>query len=275
MRKIIFLTIGLTVITGILLVAWPHTGRSKGILNYEKPASCHDVIINGIGVLANGYTKQIQSISEQGKPASMMADDMFEAFRTYRCWLDYLCLTVRFSGKADPILSGVVLTSDALGRVAGCLPAEELEFPETWPDFLMALSVNPNYIDPPAPKFTYLPQCAQHDPKDVTSQLNIAEVQFDDCRKEVNRAVFNMPADATGADAAFPSADMIMRQSSAFSVIQASLMRAAAEKKIYPVEKKMAEIAGRLAGMVEHTERMKLIILHVFKRVNCYLSTCT
>src|SRR3989338_1174732 len=102
--------IGIITILGLVVLAPPL--YSKTNLPYPTPKEikgglsvCKQVFINKMSEMRSAWEVNLETLTSQEKPASEMVDEAFEGVRTYRCWLEYLCRSVRYSCSANPASS--------------------------------------------------------------------------------------------------------------------------------------------------------------------------
>ncbi len=216
-----------------------------------KPPVCEQAWRNGIDLLRAGWQQNLQALVSEPKPTSDMVDDAFDDLRTYRCWLEYLCESVAYSGTANAKASaGTGLTSAHLATVPGCQKPQDLTLSEEWQRRWSSVITSgvpklPSY-DPK--RFTYIPQCA------------------------VGReaALFTRQA----CTAAIAEEFSVTSDSLAVTTLRRTLQSNSGEQKARALSEKLEGILTRMQSMELHATSLKGLIDQFDARMPCYLATC-
>ena len=132
MKKI---TIPIIAITALIatIIGWRAETYSATDLPYPKPVDCTEVTVNEMHLMRKDWNANLQTLLDQEKPTSEKVDDAFSDMRTYRCWLDYLCEAVLFSGNADAkVMTGSQLTDKHIDDLpGGCVSVDEVVITST------------------------------------------------------------------------------------------------------------------------------------------------
>lgn len=130
---IISIAIALTAIVGWNVKTYSQTG-----VPYPEPKNCIESVDNEISIMRTGWNTNLQLLLNQEKPTSEMVDEAYDSMRTYRCWLNYLCEAVLFSGhtseenlKNDEGEYVEKLTREHIDPLPGCMPTKSVEIPGT------------------------------------------------------------------------------------------------------------------------------------------------
>ena len=139
-KKTIIPIIGIFIIT-ISIIGWQSRSYSQGNIPYpnidqaqsgDDPPLCTQAWANEMHLMQSAWHANLEAMRDQEKPTSEMVDEAFDSLRTYRCWLNYLCYTVQYSGIADfENIGERKLTEAEIGQIPGCMPPEDIEISTT------------------------------------------------------------------------------------------------------------------------------------------------
>jgi hypothetical protein len=186
----------------------------------------------------------------QEKPTSEMVDDAFESLRTYRCWLDYLCETVTYSGLQDSGAREIRLP--ALDKLPGCMVPFNIEIIAD---------------GKPVTTLKYLPEC---NVEKNESTMKLIQTNLDICHNRVGREFGEIPAGGSTAQAA----EISSNTSSAYIALESTLKKNSAEQSVRPVAEKLQTILDKMGGMVDGMTLLKEQLLQFDKRLPCYIKKC-
>ncbi|MCK5606257.1 hypothetical protein KAR91_30435, partial [Candidatus Pacearchaeota archaeon] len=168
MKKILISIIAIAIaIIGVM--QWNPKTYSQSNLPYPEPVDCGQSTSNEMALMKAGWNTNLQSLLNQEKPASEMVEEAYEGARTYRCWLNYLCETVLFSGGAPPEVmkkeggGDIEITREHVDPLPGCLPTGDIEIPGT--------------------KLRYMPLC--HVSKGAVGPFNDIQRNYGSCIKKI------------------------------------------------------------------------------------------
>jgi len=223
----------ITILLGFYL--WRPTARTEEAVPYPKPASCLEATANQIYLMRMGWQQNLQPMMDQEKPTSEITDDVFESLRTYRCWLDYLCQTVLFSGPQDPTKMATYTGPNAR--------------PLTWTEIDKLPSCSfPGNVEIPTTKLMYLPEC---NVSTKATTVILTQQNFDMCQRLTQEAM----------DTANIGLERTLRMNSA-------------DQSIRPMQEKLTEILIKMQGMENHMGFLKNQIESLDKRLPCYIKKC-
>jgi len=253
MKRIIIPIIAVTLILIGFVVTRSSTYSASG-LPYpdldpdpnKVPASsvnCVRSAANTAYLMRKAWTDNLNALLAQEKPTSEKVDDGYESLRTYRCWLDYLCKAVQYSGPAaksatlkdpkNPNSGYRPLTKGEISQVPGC--------------------ASPNGMEIPGLQIQYIPACRVGNVDTVES----TQANFSDCRKLVEREFSGDPD-----------------TSLAFIALNNSLRMDSANGEIKPLKEKFSSILLQMLAMEDHMTSLKEQILTLDKKMPCYVGKC-
>lgn len=214
----------------------------------DKPAVCHQEFLNEMHVMRNAWEANIASITGQERPASEMVDEAFESTRTFRCWLEYLCRTVQYSGTADPALPPRPILTPHVGRIPGCAKPENLQIPGT--------------------ELHVMENCRAS----ASSTVTVPDVQnnFNACQRYVELN-FGVPKAGT------ESAEMVKNlsdQSNVYIVLESVLKRVNGRQRARAVESKLIDILNRMQAMEGQVQYLKNFLNKLYALLPCTLAQC-
>ncbi|MCK5139651.1 MAG: hypothetical protein KAQ85_07410 [Thermodesulfovibrionia bacterium] len=114
------------------------TSFSQPENQFEKECgnnSCCIAYHTGFENIKTAWAKNQQQALDQEKATSEKIDDVFEGYNTYKCWAEYICRAVQFSGYSSPKNVEGGLTKEHLGTIPGCQAPEDLTMPGEWSNF--------------------------------------------------------------------------------------------------------------------------------------------
>lgn len=300
MKKSVF--IPLTVLTIVItsVIGWEMRAYSETESPYDNACraqggesvdQCCVVYNSAIENLKTAWSENLESLKDQEIPASEMVSEGFENFRTYRCWLEYTCRAVEFSGyntpkSLDPKETGSLqLTSRQLGRVPGCQKVENLELSTSWTNFAQFMKENWDFIketavgsddaklninmDLPENLFVengigFMPQCMT----DITNNnlhpsFTRSENNYKECM-EVVESVFG----CSDGDENCESPEV------GFVQLESALQEAHSNQQASALENKLSDIINKMLVMENHVEYVKTKLQSIDARYACFPSKC-
>lgn len=267
MKKILFIT-GALPLMAIVLFWNSQAGFSATELPNPQPTECRQAWTNYQYVIGEGFNEQLNMILDQPAPTSELVDDAFEAYRTYRCQLEYTCRAVLYSSPPDanPIDTATTgLTEAQLGRIPGCVPPEDIGLPSGWElawEAIKTYNGGPAFTyNPPPSTYTYIPQCRVTG-GDTSSD---ARKQYNDCLQWVYDNTCQ-PGD-TSEDCRQKSIGLIK--------VEKALTQNAAEKKSRAMEEKLLSILNKLKAMESRAIQLKTNFMTLDQLLPCTIKQCT
>ena len=233
------------------LIATRSSTYSASDLPYPDPTKdgaasvsvCEKTTANNVFLMRKAWAMNLDALMAQEKPTSEKVDDGYESLRTYRCWLDYLCEAVLYSGNANerktlkdwnnPNSGQRPLTKAEIDPLPGC--------------------ASPSGIEIPGVKLEFIPAC-QVSRKDTASDT---QVNFSDCRNLVKREFSGDPG-----------------TSSAFITLNKALQSDSAEGEIRPMREKFTSILVKMLAMEDRLTTLKEQILTLDNKLPCFISIC-
>lgn len=138
MTKKPFIITGLIAIS-ISILGWQLTSFSVEADQFEKECgsnSCCIAYHSGFDALKTAWAENQQQALDQEKATSDKINDVFEGYNTYKCWSEYLCRAVQYSGYGDPKSALTGLTKEHIGTIPGCQAPEDMGMPSVWANFV-------------------------------------------------------------------------------------------------------------------------------------------
>jgi hypothetical protein len=280
-KRILIITLSIA-LTTLGLISWQ-------TLTYSQETSKHDDICDGnrccvsyneaMDALEIDWQNNLQQLIDQEKPTSKMVDDAYENLRTYRCWLEYVCEAVEYSGHAK--IQSVVdtgITSQHIGKIQGCVAPQNLQFENEWNSFVQTLkkitvlgvplTYNPD--DFYTNGLNFFPQCMT-DRQHNNDNPKLAEVVRlkQKCMESVELR-FGCPADADQEEY-----ERCLDQSTALAQMETVLKKSNAEQKSRALEDKFRSILPKMHTMETHAEYLKNKLMELDLRFECYAGNCT
>ncbi len=261
MKKFIIPIISITILlTGI--IGWQKLTYSGTNIPYPDAysanpghMSCLHVVANEIMLMNNGWQENRQTMLDQEKPTSEIVDEAFESMRTYRCWLDYLCEGVLFSGNADPLImidqttkEPLTFTWEHIDKLPGCTAPENVEIPGT--------------------KLKYLEQCH------VGREQTIATIygNYISCRKLVNLDFTEL--EESNKSPSKIDLESFKQRSKAFIGLERDLKVDNGKKKNRALQNKLSSILNKMMAMESHMELLKQHLFKFDAMLPCLATKC-
>jgi len=261
-KKILFPLLGITlllVMAGFLRPSYSADGLpydldhpKTGSDGAPNPPLCQQAYLNEIHIMHQAWEANENAITSQPIPASDMVDDAFDSVRTYRCWLEYLCRTVQFSGANPAPTSNPNVTAvfgeQALGRIPGCAAPQNLVIPGT--------------------RLHYLPQCSNGPGNALT--LTDTQGNFNACMKYVD---LNFGAPNPGA----PSAALLQNladKSTVYISLEGQLKNVSSSQRSRAVTQKLQDILGKMQAMEQQAQTLKNFLNKLYNLLPCYVDKC-
>ena len=138
MNKKFLIPIGIISIT-ISVLGWQLTSFSVEVGQFEKECgsnSCCIAYHSGFASLKEAWAENRTQALDQEKATSDKIDDVFEGYNTYKCWSEYLCRAVQYSGYGDPKNTLTGLAKEHIGTIPGCQDPEDMGMPSAWANFV-------------------------------------------------------------------------------------------------------------------------------------------
>ena len=258
MKKVLIPIISITIfLTGI--IGWQKLTYSGTNIPYPDAynappghTSCLHVVANEIMLMNNGWQENRQTMLDQEKPTSEIVDEAFESMRTYRCWLDYLCEGVLFSGNADPLImidqitkEPLTLTWEHIDKLSGCTAPENVEIPGT--------------------ELKYLSQCYVG----IEHAIVSAYKNYESCRRLVNLDFTELESLSTKKDL-----ESFKQRSKAFIGLERDLKVNNGEKKNRALQNKLSSILNKMLAMESHMELLKQHLFKFDAMLPCLATKC-
>ncbi|MFH0820216.1 MAG: hypothetical protein V1908_00420 [Candidatus Peregrinibacteria bacterium] len=252
-KKIFIPLIGITL--ALVGAAYLGTARSEEGLPYNldspksDPPLCHQAFLNEMALMRGAWENHINQLTSQEKPASEMVDEAFQATRTYRCWLEYLCRTVQYSGMGSAEETAAGVLEGHVGRIPGCAAPEDIVIPNT--------------------QLKFIDQCHVKDGGSMT----VEEVQLNNtnaCMRYVELN-FGTPESDT------PSAAMLknlQNQSTVYIALEKKLKGVNSSQRARALETKLFEIVNKMSGMEAQAQYLKNFLNQLKSLLPCYVGQC-
>lgn len=238
----------------ISLIFWIRPLYSQTNLPYPEikdieggPSQCSQAFINRMSTMRGAWEANLETLTSQEKPVSEMVDEAFEGVRTYRCWLEYLCRSVRYSGPANPIESeGTGLAEVHIGQVPGCAEPEDITIPTI-----------------SGPAFQYIDKCH-------AEGLEKAQSNYNECMQylELN---FGQPA----TENAQKHLEDLKQKSTVFLTLEKKLKQVHAQQSARAMEDKLRIILNKMHAMEGYAQTLKTFIFKLEALLPCYAKPCT
>lgn len=220
----------------------------------------------------------LQALIDQEVAASKMVEDGYESLRTYNCWLEYICLSVQYSGHA-PIESvlGTGITSEHIGSIPGCQDPENIRMETEYNNIMRSMEEIPIASLVPAVaqhidsvfeenKLNYFPRCQTDGNNNASPNITLAKSRYDACKNalELN---FGCP----------PDVDQVFcpEFSNAFVTLESVLQKAHGDQKAAALERKLETVVTGLKAMEEHVNYFSRFLSELDARFSCYAGKCS
>lgn len=212
----------------------------------------------------------LRTIADQEKPASEMVKDAYESLRTYNCWMEYICGAVQYSGYA-PVESafGTGLKEAHLGRVPGCQSPDNLRMEREYNQLMLSMREIPIAgvlsVDITENKINYFPRCMTDPNNNRNPNILQAQLNYEGCKRALELH-FGCP---DWIDEVF-----CPEFSNAFVTLESTLKKSHADQKASALERKLADIVGKMSGMQEHVAYLSNFLTQLENRFACYAPKC-
>jgi len=259
-KRILIPIIGIAIIV-VCIISWQTKSYSKLDLPYpepftsDNPSKCVQSIANEIVNMKNAWNDNNQTLLKQEKPTSEMVDEAFEGMRTYRCWLDYLCETVLYSGNADPQKmqddqSKGVSIGIYLKRLPSCVSADKVILPGT--------------------KLKYMPYCKVVETSSAI--VSDAVANYRQCRELVAAQFIDPDIQAKSSS---DVVQKIQKSSAAIVGLERALKTNSAGQKGLILQNKLSSIVTKLHDMEAHVNQLKEYMNKFDQKLPCYATKCS
>lgn len=258
MKKFLFLITSLAVIL-IAPISWKNVTFSQEGLPYPeiKPDSspngvtaCTQSVANEIYIMRNDWTANLKDMLDQEKPTSELVDPAFDSMRTYRCWLDYLCKSVRISSAVKTMEASDAIASKII-KEAGCVDAEDVEIPST--------------------EIKFMPYCAAGEAGETLTNV---ENNYSQCRELVGYIFGEVPQNPEKAKLSQKDIEKMRGESTAFIMLEGLLRIKTAEKKSNAMQNKLTSIISKMHEMEAHVDLFKQHLTTFDLKLPCYADKC-
>jgi hypothetical protein len=232
----------------LLTLIMPPKTHSLENVPYPQATTCRQSIENERFLMDAAWQSYLDTLETQEKPASEMVDEAYESLRTYRCWLDYLCLSARFSAGADEVNAPKVgngpeafspIIDSQIGTISGCAAPEDIRYGDR------ALRVLDN---------------CKANTSEAREIVAIGATNYESCRELVFRDFYS----AEGANADSP----------AFTRLERKLKQVSADQKNRVLTRKLASIGGKLKGLEANLNRLSSQVGKVYSKLPCLVAKC-
>lgn len=274
MSKKIILIIGFV----LSVTTWQLTTHSQEAQPSKHAKKCENgqccvAYSEGMDALEADWSKNLKTLLDQERATSSMVDEAFESLRTYRCWAEYLCSSVLYSGLNSVenlrLVDGTFssLTSDHIPQIPGCQDPEDIDLEDSWRTYIDLLKdipilseiTNAFYND----KFSYLPQCT-NSPNDPSGPAKAA-TNYTSCLDEVESRFVCDDEDSISECA---SKNLALVQ------ITTALQKNSANQKGAALENKLLSILGKMQSMENHVAYLKVKLGILDQRYACSPPNC-
>lgn len=216
---------------------------SQANVRYPNPVTCDQAVFNEIELMRSAWNDNLAALMKQEKPASRMVDEAFESMRTYRCWLDYLCEAVLFSGNADAaVLGNAKLTTVHIEPLPGCTSPDTIEIPGT--------------------QIKLIPQCKAG----RENTLGITQTNYEACRKMTELEFFKP---TTPDSAAVSNLKAFQNQSAAYVALERALKTKSAGQKSQILGTKLRDMVQKLQNMTSHMATLQELVKKFDDKLAC------
>jgi hypothetical protein len=257
MKKIVIPLIGFLLVLACVM-GWRASTYSAADLPYSDPdtpqdgiTTCRMNVANQIYLMRQAWKKNLALLMDTQKACSEKVDESFEGLRTYRCWLDYECEAVLYSGNADP-----AATQDSGGAYRALRKSEIAPIPGC---------ADPENIQIPDLKIQYIPACKAG----RENTLQQTQANFSDCQAMVQQDFADIPENPSKKDV-----DTLNKGSTAYIMLQKSLNACSADQEIRPLRDKFESILTKLRGMEGHMTTLKEQLDSLDARMSCFCANC-
>ncbi len=199
----------------------------------------------------------LSKLRDQEKPASKMVDEAYENFRTYNCWVEYICRSALYSGYA-PIESvlGTGLTSRHLDVAPGCQRAEYVTMENNYNELIPVITegtlteaVEDYYTEN---GIAYFPSCQTGGEDNESPNLALANRNYQACK--------------TFAEQKFENG---------LAYLEGQLHQGHASQKATALEEKLTELVTKLSAMDENVSIMSNALTTLHQLIPCIPGTCS
>ncbi len=246
------------IILAISIMPWQNASYSQSpiVLPNSKGIDCTSDYQNAFAALRQGWAKNMEALTGQEIPADKMVDDAMENLRTYRCWLEYVCEAVEYSGRGNPKYTEKTgLTSDQIAPFPGCQKPEDVGLPSGFEVFIRNLaSLGYDNVQLKYNKFSFMNGCMTS-PNNANSTMETAA--------------------KAGQNYAACKADLEKEKSGATMALEVQLKKTNAKQKSGVLEKKLADIVNKMHGMEDHAQYMAGKLFSVAQQFVCYAKRCS
>lgn len=247
---------------------------SQGVEGPSYDMCCIDYN-EAMDAVERDWNSSLQALIDQEIPASEMVEDGYASLRTYNCWLEYICRTVEFSGRA-PVESGIGtgLTNVHLGQVPGCQKPEDMGMGPEWGSFVSQMEevplVGPAFgqIDDlymPS-KINILPRCMTDPNNNQSPRLPKVNQNYQTCKESLELRF--------GCKPGVPDF-LCLDQSNAFVKLETVLKKTSADQKSTALETKLGSILNQMQGMEAHVGYFSNFLEQLNNRFACFAAKCT
>jgi len=270
------------IIIGFILsvTGWQLTTHSQETAESVHTAACSNdqcciTYREGLDALELDWARNLELLKDQPRSTSSMVDEAFENLRTYRCWAEYVCSAVLYSGlnsfktviRVDGSSSGI--TSDHIATLPGCQPPEDIDLEAAWNDYIDIQKALPIFGDISeiyaTSKFNFIPQCITSSDNREPRGIQRAAENYGSCLTEVESR-FNCDEDDSANECASKKLSLIQ--------VTTALQKNSANQKGAALENKLVSILSKLNGMESHLDYLKVKLSVLGQRYACAPPDC-
>lgn len=234
------------VVTFVIILGWSRVSTIQSAGN--EPVTCEASIDQQIYAMRQDWNKNLEALMAQEKPSSQKVNEAFESLRTYRCWLNYLCEAVSFSGNADAkALGNGRLNRTHIDTIAGCVEPGKVEIPST--------------------HLQFMPQCQAGN---VNDKLSVIQKNYTACRAKIELEFASTDHDPK----ATANGKKARLESSAFVALERALKKDSANQSGRIIGDKLREILTKMHGMESHITLLREYLEKFDSQIPCVIDKC-
>lgn len=246
-----------------------HAQQADFFKNQCEEDACCLQYTDAMAAAEADWNTHVSDLLAQPKPTSDKVDQAFEGLRTYDCWLNYVCESVRVSALVDPRkLQDGIRAENLDGAIPGCQKPEDVHFGNRWAEFVAALDAQDDLIaaiNEPN-RIAYMPACVSNPPYNATltdQDVQRAELYYQNCL-----AMAEVILGCTGDDCQSETP-------SAMAGLEIALKKDSASQRATALERKLFDINTRMTVMQEIVEYVKGFLTSLNQRYKCAPAKCT
>lgn len=249
-----FLIIGLLVtftLSGSVYV-YTRPSISATDLRYPDPASCQQSWLNEMDLMQTAWSNHLEQLTDEEQPTSELVGDAFESLRTYQCWLQYLCHTVRISGIYSPREAASLQLKSGIPTIPGCAPLRDIEIPGV--------------------TLSYMPRCTAQEGK---TPEDISTLNYNACREDYLRQFADTKEAKESGETGKPEGpEGVYNKSVAFIALESVLRQNAYHKKSMIMTKKLNGILEQMHSLEISVVLMGDLMKQLSTKITCFPNKC-